>query len=272
MSWSKKLLNTPVVGDVTKKLVSMKVNHDAKSIAEHFTRFLAPEVATTPELRDEVFRIRHNVYCEELAFEQIKEEGKEKDEFDDQSIFSMIKHKPTNVYTSCVRVVRSRNENELLPIEKYCLASIQDETLHPSNFARNEICEISRLAVKADFRRRATDKFKGSAIGAISEATYSETELRCFPFIAIGLYMAAATMAINTGINHVYVMMEPRLARSMKFVGIKFIQIGDAIEYHGLRAPYYINPNIFFENLTPGFSALYQSIKQDICQQLPKVD
>ncbi len=272
MSWSKKLLNTPVVGDVTKKIVSMKVNHDAKNIAEHFTQFLAPEVATTPELRDEVFKIRHNVYCEELAFEQVKEEGMEKDEFDDQSIFSMIKHKPSDVYTSCVRVVQSRNENELLPLEKYCLNSIQNKELHPSNFARHEICEISRLAVKADFRRRASDKFKGSATGAISEATYSETELRCFPFIAIGLYMAAATMAINTGINHVYVMMEPRLARSMKFVGIKFIQLGEAIEYHGLRAPYYINPNIFLENLTPGFSALYLSIREDICHQLPKIN
>ncbi len=272
MSWSKKLLNTPVVGDVTKKIVSMKVNHDAKSIAEHFTQFLTPEVATTPALREEVFKIRHNVYCEELAFEQVKEEGIEKDEFDDQSIFTMIKHKPTDVYTSCVRVVRSRAENELLPIEKYCLASIQDKELHPSNFQRHEICEISRLAVKADFRRRASDKFKGSAVGAISESTYSETELRCFPFIAIGLYMAAATMAINTGMNHVYVMMEPRLARSMKFVGIKFIQIGEAIEYHGLRAPYYINPNIFLENLSPGFASLYQSIKLDICEQLPKAE
>lgn len=269
MGWTKKLLNTPVVGDVTKKLVSMKVNHDAKSIAEHFTKFLQPEFANTQALRDQVFKIRHNVYCEELAFEEIKEEGKEKDEFDDQSIFTMIKHKPSNVYTSCVRVVRALNPNELLPLEKYCEYSIQNEELHPKNFKRNEICEISRLAVKADFRRRASDKFKGSAVGAISESTYSETELRCFPFIAIGLYMAAATMAIETGINHVYVMMEPRLARSMKFVGIQFIQIGEAIEYHGKRAPYYINPHIFLENLSPGFISLYQSIREDITSQLP---
>jgi len=269
MGWKKKLLNTPVVGDITKKIVSMKVNRDAHSIADHFTQFLSPEVAITPELRDEVFRIRHNVYCEELAFEQVKEGGKEKDEFDDQSIFSLIKHKPSDIYTSCVRVVTSSDEKELLPIEKFCLASIQNQDLHPRNFQRHEICEISRLAVKADFRRRASDKFKGSAIGAIKESTYSETELRCFPFIAIGLYMASATMAIDSGINHVYVMMEPRLARSMKFVGIKFIQLGDAIEYHGLRAPYYINPHIFLENLSPGFNALYQSIESDISQQLP---
>lgn len=268
MSWQKTILNAPLIGNLTKRVISMKVDHDAKGIAEHFTEFLQPEVATTEALRDEVFKIRHNVYCEELAFEDIKEGGKEQDEFDDQSIFSMIKHKPSDVYTSCVRVVKSSNSDELLPIEKYCLDSIQNKELSPQNFARHEIGEISRLAVKSDFRRRKSDKFKGSAVGAISETTYSETELRCFPFIAIGLYMAAATLAIETGVKHVYVMMEPRLARSMKFVGIKFIQLGDAIDYHGIRAPYYINPNIFMENLTPGFKSLYLAIDNDISKQL----
>ncbi|WDD99491.1 PEP-CTERM/exosortase system-associated acyltransferase [Thalassomonas actiniarum] len=271
MSWNKRLLNTPIIGDITKKIASMKVSNDAKNIAEHFTQFLKPELATTDELRAEVFKIRHNVYCEELAFEEVKAEGQEKDEFDDHSIFSMIKHKPSSTYTSCVRVVRSSSEAELLPIEKYCLDSIQNESLHPSNFKRTEICEISRLAVKADFRRRKSDQFKGSAIGVISESTYSETELRCFPFIAIGLYMAAATLAIDTGIKHVYVMMEPRLARSMKFVGINFHQLGDAIDYHGLRAPYYINPKIFMDNLTPGFKSLFKAIENDICEQLSEL-
>lgn len=83
--------------------------------------------------------------------------------------------------------------------------------------------------------------------------------------------MAAATMAIDTGVKHVYVMMEPRLARSMKFVGIKFQQLGDPIEYHGLRAPYYISPDIFLENLSPGFQHLYQSIEHDISGQLNSI-
>jgi len=268
MNWQKRLLKTPVIGDITKKIVSMKVDHDAKNIAEHFTQFLEPQFALTEDLRKEVFKIRHNVYCEELAFEEVKKEGMEQDGFDSQSIFSLIKHKPSNIYTSCVRVVMSSNEEELLPIEKFCMDAIQNKDLHPQKFKRTEICEISRLAVKADFRRRKTDQFKGSAIGAISESTYSETELRCFPFIAIGLYMSAATMAINTGVKHAYVMMEPRLARSMKFVGIKFHQLGDAIDYHGIRAPYYINPEIFMDNLSPGFKSLYMKIEEDLASQI----
>jgi N-acyl amino acid synthase of PEP-CTERM/exosortase system len=80
--------------------------------------------------------------------------------------------------------------------------------------------------------------------------------------------MAAATMTIEIGVKHVYVMMEPRLARSMKFVGINFVQLGQAIDYHGLRAPYYINASIFMENLSPGFKCLYKTIQIEIASQI----
>lgn len=203
-----------------------------------------------------------------MAFEDVRENGQETDEFDHQSIFSLIKHIPSETFTSCVRLVTSRGPEELLPIEKYCMSTITNEDLSPKRFNRTEIAEISRLAVKSDFRRRKVDNYKGSGTGIISEISYSETELRCFPFIAIGLYMAAATMGMNTGIRHFYVMMEPRLARSMKFIGITFQKLGEPVDYHGLRAPYYINPEIFMKNLSPGFKSLYKTIEKDIFLQL----
>ena len=272
MNWNKRLLNTPVIGEITKRIVSAKANREAHSISDHFTQFLQPCVANNQTLKEEAFKIRHNVYCEELAFEDVRDNGQEVDEFDQQSIFSLIKHKPSGTFTSCVRLVTSNGPDELLPIEKYCMASITNKDLSPEHFNRDEIAEISRLAVKSDFRRRKADKYKGSSTGVISEVSYSETELRCFPFIAIGLYMTAATMCMNTGIRHVYVMMEPRLARSMKFIGINFKQLGDPIDYHGIRAPYYINPEIFMKNLSPGYKSLYSTIEKDIGSQLNQLD
>ncbi len=272
MNWNKRLLSTPVIGDITKRIVSAKASREAHNISDHFTQFLQPYVASDQHLKEEAFKIRHNVYCEELAFEDVRENGQETDEFDPQSLFSLIKHKPSETFTSCVRLVTSSGPGELLPIEKYCMGSITNEELSPERFNRAEIAEISRLAVKSDFRRRKADSFKGSGTGVISEISYSETELRCFPFIAIGLYMAAATMSMNSGIRHVYVMMEPRLARSMKFIGITFQQLGAPVDYHGLRAPYYINPEIFMRNLSPGFKSLYRTIEKDICLQLNKRD
>lgn len=268
MSWSKKIFNAPLIGNVTKKIASIKVSHDAQNISQHFIQFLQPEIAKTPHLIAEVHKIRHQVYCDELAFLPTSPDGLEKDEFDKHSIFSLIKHKPSDTYTSCVRVVTSSSPQELLPIEQFCKDSIQHDEFDPALFKREEICEISRLAVKREFRRRKSDKYSGSATGVISESIYSETELRCFPFIAIGLYMTSASMVAKSGIKHVYVMMEPKLARSMKFVGINFIQIGEPVDYHGLRAPYYINANIFFNDLTHGFKSLYQEIEKDMVKQL----
>lgn len=268
MSWRNRMLGAPVIGEIAKKFVAIKVNSNAMNIADHFTEFLQPEFASNQELREEVFRIRHNVYCDELNLEPISEHGQEYDEFDHQSLFALIKHKPSNIYTSCVRIVKSTQSSELLPIEKFCMKSITNKELHPNNFKRYEIAEVSRLAVKADFRRRKSDQFKGSAYGVINEATYSRIELRCFPFISIGLYMAAASLAVDTGTKHVYVMMEPRLARSMRLVGIKFIQLGKPIEYHGLRAPYYIVPNTFVKDLCPEFKQLYMMIRDCVNSQI----
>jgi hypothetical protein len=56
----------------------------------------------------------------------------------------------------------------------------------------------------------------------------------------------------------------------MDFIGIHFQQLGEPVDYHGLRAPYYITPDIFMNNLSPGFKSLYRTIEKDVCSQLSK--
>jgi len=268
MSCSKKLFNMQSIGDIDPKIASMRVNSGAKNIAEHFTTILQSEFASSQKLKEEVFKIRHKVYCEELKFEEPTKNGQETDKFDAQSIFALIKHKPSNTYTSCVRLIKSTQSSELLPIEEFCLDNIsfydKCSHLHPNNFPRCEIAEISRLAVKPEFRPHKLNSQKHSVKGENIEKTYSDTELYCFPFIPIGLYVAAASLSLNTGVKHCYVMMEPRLARSMTFVGIRFVQLADPIDYHGLRAPYYINPEIFSNNISAGFKSLSLAIQDDL--------
>ncbi|WP_102797888.1 PEP-CTERM/exosortase system-associated acyltransferase [Bowmanella denitrificans] len=266
------LAERPVIGPIVKRAMGYMVNREATNITKHFSEFLTPTLALDEAARAEAFSIRHQVYCKELKFEDENPDGIEMDDFDAYSILCMIKHIRTGNFAGTVRIVRPTEESQLLPIEKYCSNAIGSDKINPSNFARSEICEISRLAVPAQFRRRQTDKFKGAETGVINEYTYSEKELRCFPFIAIGLYLTAASVVIQAGIKHTFVMMEPRLARSMKFVGIEFDQIGPAVEYHGIRAPYYINPELLLRNLTPGFKHMLTSITQSVDAQLKNVD
>jgi N-acyl amino acid synthase of PEP-CTERM/exosortase system len=64
-------------------------------------------------------------------------------------------------------------------------------------------------------------------------------------------------------------MVEPRLARAMGFVGIDFRQIGPAIEFHGQRAPYYIDRERLAEGLSPGFRRLLHVVDEALATPRP---
>lgn len=264
MKHLKTLQKIPVVGGLVNIAISHLASSDASAISKHFSQFLRPELAVSEQLKREVYRLRHEVYCEELKFEAERPDQEERDNFDEHSVHCFVRHVSTGRLAGTVRLITSCNQDELLPIEKFCSHAIENKELSPANFPREDICEISRLAVLEHFRRRQVDKFAGAATGAINTADYSESELRCFPYIAICLYLAAASTAFKTNKKHAYVMMEPRLARSMAFVGIQFKQLGQPVDYHGKRAAYYINGEMFHGGLSSGYKKLLKSIEQDI--------
>ncbi|GAB5380357.1 MAG: hypothetical protein Alis3KO_10090 [Aliiglaciecola sp.] len=240
----------------------------ADSISGHFSDYLKPVFSESQEHKEHSYNIRHQVYCEELHFEPENEQKLETDNFDSHSYHCLIQHKSSGNYAGTVRLIVSNSASQQLPIELYCKEAIQRPELFPDNFDRNDICEISRLAVPLQFRRRKMDNFDGAAIGLINKEVYSETELRCFPFIAVGLYLSATSILLHKNINHCYVMVEPRLARSMRFVGLPFEQIGPVVDYHGKRAPYYIQPKKVEENLNEDFKSLLFSINNALTHQI----
>lgn len=245
----------------------MNKAYNPEKIASHFSTYFESDVSNSAASLANSFSIRHNVYAEELQLEPTRDDKLETDSFDPHSFHCLIKHRTSNSYAGTVRIIQSRSEDERLPIEVYCEDCITEEKFHPSRFKREDIVEISRLAVPVQFRKRRADKFFGAATGGINEETYSEVELRCFPFISIGLYLTASAVLIRNNVEHCYVMVEPRLARSMRLVGLQFEQIGPVIDYHGKRAPFIINPMKVPGNLKTGFNLLLSRIMEDIAQE-----
>lgn len=240
---------------------SRLASDEALIIARHFNQYLQPGIATTDALRHEVYALRHQVYCEELHFEAEKPDHIETDEFDERSIHCCIRHLGSQNMAGTLRLITSNKADELLPIQQFCNHALTHNELHPNRFLPGEICEISRLAVPASFRKRQIDQFDGVATGAINEATFSAQELRFFPYIAISLYLSAIAMTYKTRRFHTFVMMEPRLARSLNFVGIHFQPIGPVIEYHGKRAPFYIDSRQIKSGLSGGYRKLLTMIQ-----------
>ena len=237
---------------------------DANVIADYFSRYLKPQIANSEAIKQQVYKLRHQVYCEELAYEDTNAAQLEFDEFDARAIHCVVQHLSSKSLAGTLRLIPTKNGDELLPLEKFCAQAITHPELHPKHFLRHQVCEISRLAVPALFRKRQSDQFPGSATGAINEQTFSTNELRYFPYIAISLYLSAIAMCRKMRCFHVFVMMEPRLARSLDFVGIHFTQLGPMIDYHGKRAAYYVDARELRKNFSVGYKKFLQVIEAEL--------
>ena len=61
---------------------------------------------------------------------------------------------------------------------------------------------------------------------------------------------------------------QPRLAKSMARAGVIFGQIGPVIDYHGKRAPYYINLGAFKKEVKPSLKKLHSRLRDVIKEQV----
>ena len=114
------------------------------------------------------------------------------------------------------------------------------------------------------FRRRVGDE--ASRFGSIETFDFSPKERRTFPLIAVAAYLAATALTIMTDRTNVFAMMEPFLPRLMKRTGIVFEKVGQDIDYHGLRAPYFITTQAALEGMNRDMRSLYDAIFLSISQ------
>lgn len=189
------------------------------------------------------FEIRYEVFCKEFGFEREEDcpGGRESDEYDAQSWHCLSWHVGSGMAAGCVRIVHvGGNEPcQQLPMEKHCAGSFSHPELQPALLPRESVCEVSRLAVRSGFRRRLRES--ETPIGDIDALAFLPDRFRSFPVISVSLFMAATVLVLLREKPNVFAMMEPRLARLLGRVGLRFVQVGEVIDYHGPRAAYYIN-------------------------------
>lgn len=195
-------------------------------------------LATTDAHKMLVGQLRHHVYCEEMGFEPISESGIESDPFDAYSHHCMVMHKHSGQCVASLRIVLPSVSAQKLPIEINCAHAFAAPWQLPTFFAAREVCEISRLAVAKAFRRRGA----GTAIGGSSQWTLPLT---------LYLYLYAANYCALLQVKQAYMLMEPKLARSMRLLGVSFEPLGAPVDYHGMRVAYRIAPDTFLRQLSP---------------------
>ena len=236
---------------------------DKLSLTDSFQQYFAAELATSPEQKRDSYRIRYRVYCEEFQYESAENcAGRlEVDEFDEHSFHCLIRHRSTERAAACVRLV-ALDKNRLMPIEKHCLESISPEYRKILEGDRQQVCEISRLAVDGAFRRRLGES--GTRYGKPDAVDVSRREQRTFSLIAVAAFLGAAALSDITGRRRTFAMMEPFLPRLLKRSGIKAHAAGSEVDYHGTRAAYFMSTEEAVAGMNPELLHLYQVIHKNL--------
>lgn len=227
-----------------------------------FGEYFQVVLADTPELRDQVYGVRYDVYCTEFGYEPRDRfpDRKERDEYDPISKHCLIIHKPSGMAAGCIRMVPADESDPSmrLPFEKHCGDSLDRALLSQWNLPRSSVCEISRLAVHKSFRRRAGEGI--SRYGDTNRLDFSSEEQRTLPYLAISAYLAATALGELTNRRNGFAMMEPFLPRLLGRVGIVFTRVGRDVHYRGLRGAYYTSTDRVLEGMHGELRKLYDLI------------
>jgi len=237
---------------------------DRLNLGEGFSKYFRIDAALDDGLRDEVFRIRHSVYCEDLQFESTRPDGREIDHYDAHSVHCLLRT-ATEPFrpVGCTRVVLTnpRDPAAPLPFEVSCAAALDRSIIDPARLPRERIAEISRLAVHRDYRRRRGEEHTPVHI---DNSDFSDGERPRFPFVPTSLLLGAVALAELSGIDSVFVLTEPRLAAHFGKLGVEVIQIGQPIEHRGRRIPSVMHVEEIIRNMRPILHPLWHLVRAEI--------
>lgn len=204
----------------------------AESISKYYGNELSPQFmaenrpvtilwANTVKLREVVFRIRYQVYCEQLGYENTTQNPNkmEMDQFDGWSKHLLIKDDLTSKYVGTMRVVEPHHDEHAIPLEAHYRGRYHSPAHDPAHLNAGRYVEISRLAVNPQptgvlSMRYATDVSKLLYLTAIA---YFQKSMR---------------------LSELYWLAEQRLARRLSILGLPSEQAGNFVDFRGQRAPF----------------------------------
>jgi N-acyl amino acid synthase of PEP-CTERM/exosortase system len=242
---------------------------DSLNLGKGFQRYFEVAPALTDELKNEVFEIRHRVYCEELRSASTRPDRRERDEYDAHSVHLLIRSVVDDRYIGCARLVLARPGDPYypLPFERASGSSLDRNLMDPTRMPRSAVAEISRLAIVKTFRRR---KGEASTADAVAQIDFGTEDRRRFPYIQVGLYLGIIALARRFDIDTLFVLTEPQLATHFGKLGVRVRPVGTPVEHRGTRVPAVMNVREIVSGLRFYVRPLYNVITREIDTAYPK--
>jgi len=207
-------------------------------IIDHFDQYFEMVPAISDELKNEVYKLRYQVFCieNEIFNSEHYPDNLESDNYDQHSVHYLIRHRNSGDYAATTRLILpdTNNMEKLFPLELHCeidnLAALQ-----PIN--RKHLAEISRFCISKAFKKRKNEGHTLAAIGSNWEDYFTLPEQRAFPHITLALIACFIKASYENDIHYLYAGTELSLLRLVSAWGINFTKIGPFADFHGKRWP-----------------------------------
>jgi len=245
-------------------------------------------VSDEKDLKD-IYRLRYKIYCYEWGFEKPENHPDEivSDVFDNNAMQFAVKDDAHKIVGAISLILHSP---EGFPTEKYCELNINRDEI-----PRDSIAEISRFVIHRDYRRRAEDKYiygpdeERRSIGSFNySSNYSNnrsfirraddkyrhkgarrpsesySERRKRHEVVINLYKAIYQESKRRKITHWYAVMTKGIVILLNKFGFIFKEIGDPVDYHGIRTPYLGDIEKIEQEIMQEHPELYEELNRDL--------
>lgn len=207
------------------------------SIIDAFNDYFEMIPATSDELKQEVYKLRHQIYCVEKSFLTPSANDLEYDEYDARSCHYLIRHRESGCYMATTRLILpdTTHPEKLFPLEVY---SQIDNTTLLNTLPRSNVAELSRFCVSKQFRRRANERDL-LITNDVDDSYLARREKGSSAHLTLALFACAIKMSSEHNIHYWYAIMEPSLKRVFSTLGIHFVEVGPLVpskHYYGMRA------------------------------------
>ncbi len=226
-----------------------------KAFFKSYCKYFDVVRATSKALREEAFRLRCRVYCEENGYTKPVAENFEYDAYDERAEHYLLMHKPSGKAVGTVRIIFQDPESvdESFPLQRQS----DHPFLHQDGRAA-ALCQISRLCMAPEFRRRTMD-------GTLLPAYYSPDESaarakptfgnvmshwkRTIPYAPLGLLGGAFEAAMRARIMDCVMMVEASQLRGLEQIGLSWRTLGPQVVAHGKQQPVVFNIKAALDNM-----------------------
>jgi N-acyl amino acid synthase of PEP-CTERM/exosortase system len=214
-----------------RRITRITDNSAARALTEIYNEYFEVIPAFTPQQRQEVYRLRYQVLCQERLLLKPEDYPSELecDIHDLHAMHCLLMHRPSDLPAGTMRVIMPDKGEHMLP----------SFTIYPAFAGLLDMAttaELSRLCISRQMRRRWND----GPYGRVHDAEHQHVEgKRRIPHAALGMFREVLAMLQGRDITHVCALMEPALAETLKRLGLHFAPAGPAIDHFGLRQPCY---------------------------------